>query len=660
MGVTSIALAQFQVGTNGQARDANNRIGANGLNEPTSTGVRVNGNQIVTGNVTGGQQFRGFVPYTDPGAFRGVTAGQNVDNFVRQSAGVPIGVYNNNNAQNVVPFYGDARAVAPPAGTVPIAQGVPGSVGVAEPLFAQPLSNDLRLTNPYDALLSQQTRPGELMLPGPVDPKTQDLTVITATPLYGIRQWRMGDQNDQQFLSNFTDLYANRRAQTQLDANTINRMRSELQQEPNDTNTGNAADANANGNANGNNAQLNNNALDNRLPGEQGNRLNDINSNQNRLDRPFDAANPNVENRPLDSNVGGNNALSSAGTNTGQSVRNRLLTSRRPGLTLATNSPQYREMQQRLARYRQNEGAVADVQANAKFQQDKRLDELAQQQQGNQPGQPGVGPMANNPAAPGGNLPGPAQPGVAPNVPGGAANVPGGGVPGGGVPGMQGNAPGGSGPGTGTGANAQPQQPTEPLPGVTSATPRTGAQANADANKPKPLVVKSLSAGMPQSAATNVMKEAEDLMKAGRYTSALDKFDQVDQVTPNDPLVSLGRATAELGASYYQRADAHLREAFTRNPALLLGQYDLREMLGNDRLDYLVRDLKDIAKNDPKQARPVFLLSYIYYNTGDERRASGYLDLAEKRAGGNDPFFKLLRQHWSLPSDVGAGEELNK
>src|SRR3954470_17578424 len=58
MTTASAALAQYQVGNNGQARDANNRIGSNGINDPTSTGIRVNGNQIVTNNVTGGQGFR--------------------------------------------------------------------------------------------------------------------------------------------------------------------------------------------------------------------------------------------------------------------------------------------------------------------------------------------------------------------------------------------------------------------------------------------------------------------------------------------------------------------------------------------------------------------------------------------------------------------------
>ena len=111
------AFAQHRV-DNGNARDSNNRLGSGGYNTggTTSTNPYAMNNNIVTGNVTGGREFRGFVPYTDPGAFRGPTSGVNTDRFVRQSAGVPIGVYNNNNAQNVTSFYGDSRGTAPPPG----------------------------------------------------------------------------------------------------------------------------------------------------------------------------------------------------------------------------------------------------------------------------------------------------------------------------------------------------------------------------------------------------------------------------------------------------------------------------------------------------------------------------------------------------------------
>ena len=53
-------------------------------------------------------------------------------------------------------------------------------------------------------------------------------------------------------------------------------------------------------------------------------------------------------------------------------------------------------------------------------------------------------------------------------------------------------------------------------------------------------------------------------MKQGKFSSALDKYDQAEQVAPNNSLIKLGRANAELGASYFARADQHLREAQPR------------------------------------------------------------------------------------------------
>src|SRR3954470_8353625 len=71
--VSLIATAQYRVET-GHANDVNNRVGSSGLNGGGSNRGQFNGvtgNDIVTGNVTAGKQFRGNVPYTDARAFRG-------------------------------------------------------------------------------------------------------------------------------------------------------------------------------------------------------------------------------------------------------------------------------------------------------------------------------------------------------------------------------------------------------------------------------------------------------------------------------------------------------------------------------------------------------------------------------------------------------------
>src|SRR5688500_3600688 len=185
-----------------------------------------------------------------------------------------------------------------------------------------------------------------------------------------------------------------------------------------------------------------------------------------------------------------------------------------------------------------------------------------------------------------------------------------------------------------------PVQPTQP---PQAAAPRTGP-------KPAPVKIDSLAKGVPGKGLADLLTGAESLMKEGRFSSALEKYDAAEQVAPNNPLIKLGRANAELGASYFARAEQHLREAFAADEALLMGQYDLRAFFGEDRLKVIANDLKEIANKEQTQVTPVFLLAYVAYNSENEPMAAGYLDLAEKRSGGKDALIKKIREHWTLPA----------
>jgi tetratricopeptide (TPR) repeat protein len=172
--------------------------------------------------------------------------------------------------------------------------------------------------------------------------------------------------------------------------------------------------------------------------------------------------------------------------------------------------------------------------------------------------------------------------------------------------------------------------------------------------RPQPAQVTSLADGIKAEGLAKVMRQAEDLMKKGRFVSALEQYALAEQVAPNNPFVWLGQAHAELGAGYYLRAAEHLRRALAGEPALMMAQYDLRTMIGQDRLEALVKDLKETAKAQEQNHGLVFLLAYLAYNTSNEQQAAVYLDLAQKRAGGNDDFYRLVRLHWNLPGGDGA------
>jgi len=188
-------------------------------------------------------------------------------------------------------------------------------------------------------------------------------------------------------------------------------------------------------------------------------------------------------------------------------------------------------------------------------------------------------------------------------------------------------------------------------------TPDKTGTEKTTAKKPQPLKIKSLAQGVVGEGLSNVLKKAESLMKEGKFASALDQYDAAEAVTPNNPLIWLGKANAELGAGFFKRAEAHLQQAYMTDKALMMGQYDLGAMLGEERLTRLVTELKENYSKDKTQSMPLFLLAYIAYNTGHEPQAMAYLDLAEKMGNAHAPFYKSLQEHWSLPEAPKNTEE---
>jgi cytochrome c-type biogenesis protein CcmH/NrfG len=196
--------------------------------------------------------------------------------------------------------------------------------------------------------------------------------------------------------------------------------------------------------------------------------------------------------------------------------------------------------------------------------------------------------------------------------------------------------------------------PAPRLPGGPATRP--AAPAAPRANLGKPVQVTSLADGVNARGLAQLLRSAERLMEQKKFGEALAAYDSAQQVAPNNPLIAVGTAHAEIGAATYRNAEAHLRDAFVRDPALMHAQYDLKKFLGQDHLQVVINDLKDIAKREPNFATPAFLLAYISYNTGNEPQAVTYLDDVEKRLGRPDAVVKLLRANWTLPPAAPANK----
>ena len=540
--------AQQQQPQTGRALDANNRIGSGGTNTyrpPPSAGVY--GNNLVNGTLGEGKQFHGSTGSVDATSFRGFTPGTSTDNFVRDSAGV--GVPNTPPPVPGVatPYYGASRFAAPSqSGFVqnPIGTGyVSGLPNVVQ-------SNDVRLGAHLDAQpYGQIPRAGELLLPGQIDPTSNQPTVLSASSLTGIRQLNASDATDASFLRRFTGTRQdNLLERIQLNTSDMQRMREELRLAPGLKGTGTEVgpDASSAGQAS---------------------------PVARPLGQPFEApASPSIANKPMVHLVESNPYGASITSDQGQ--YNRLVGSP------AQQSDQYNELKKRLERFQTNRKSTAEIGAD-QFNADMKARREAE-----------------------------------------------------------------------TKAAANTKKPADVIKNPTD--PKLGSETKPE-TKPDPLSVKSMTAGVNGKGLKEMLTKAESLMKDGKFTSAIDQYAAAEQVAPNQPLIWVGRANAELGAAYYNRAEAHLKDAFKSDEALLMAQYDLRTFLGEERMLSVIKDLKEIASADQKSATPVFLLAYIAYNTGNERKAAGYLDLAEKRTDGKDPAYKLLREHWSLPTNDAPG-----
>lgn len=546
-----VSQAQFRASNqDGRALDANNRVGSGGYNQRRDID-QPSGNQIVTGNVTAGRQFRGPVPYSDPNVFAGPSGTDSTDRFIRGSSGAP--EYSTQvDMTQPRPFYGN-RTITPP----------PGYVQTPEGTYAPaPLVSNTTAGQPPVGIVNNQTMsgrpmPGEMILPGP---GTDANSILTASPLYGIRQWDVNNPNDAYFLNNYTNMGYQGRGP--LDAQTLERYRQELR------NSGSQPPTDGSVNPN----QLNNPAMN--LP-----------------QTPENQALDNSVNR---GQVGGDQSLA-GNVGTDQSLRNRLLT------PPTQQSQQFAEMHNRYDRFKDDK-AKTDAEYNREYQAQLRQKKAQEEAKANQSDQP--------------------QKPVLPNQPGQVA-----------TPGRPITPP--------------QQQPTTPPEN----TENKEAQADkGQPEKPEPIKVDTLANGVQAKGLADVLRKAEALMKEGKFASALDQYDIAQQIAPNNPLIVLGRAHAELGAGYYARAEAHIRDAVTQDPAVLVGQYDLRVFIGTDRLQEVVKELKNISVNEPNQTTPVFLLAYIAYNTDNERQAAAWLDLAEKRAGRTDGVYRAMRELWQLPT----------
>lgn len=558
-----VARGQYQTdNSTGRARDANNRLGSGGYNDERHLPNGVTSEDIVYGNVTRGQGFRGPLSTKDAREFRTQTAGTNVSNFVRDSAGA---TQDPNQTFTPQRFYTDSKGVAAPGGYATEASAAD---------FGRPLANaigpvvgDLRQNvAPVNPLLNAPglTGNGDPLRPNLISP----LTVPGKGMTVPVWQAQTGLPSDDALESSLPGALRRLR----MNGASIRMMQEELSttaEQPLDSTE--------------------------RIGTDKG------------LSSPENPQNPAMKGSLA---APGQSQAMTGSLNTFVTLRQNLLTSMPAA---AKQSTQYAELQRRLLA--RPKAGSADQIAAQNYNEQLRLQ---QEQQ--------------------------AKASLAA------------------VPAVQPNATGLSSGNADPVKKAPEATPTQFSPLENSG--RLSVALNTRNTEPKiegggvvspdsVMRITTFTEGVKASGLRGLLERAETSMRDGKFTSALDNYDAAMSVAPNNPLILMARANAELGAGYYARAQTHLEQIYAADSSLLLAQYDLRVFFGDERLQYLVRDLKDVAQTEPAQPRPLFLLSYIAYNTNNPQSAADYLAEAEKR-GGKNPVFDKLREFWKLPK-AGAG-----
>ena len=628
LATASSAFAQYRI-DNGQVRDANNRIGSGGYNTGggnNSTGG-LNNNLIVTGNVGGGRSFRGNLGYTDSSAFRGNLGSASFDRFTRDSVGIGQVrgsdrlIYANQGVTTFRPFFGQGQTVAPPAGFVQ--DSATGGYVLPRPQLVTP--NDGRLD--YGGATRSQISRGTLA----------QSTIIGGPGLsnssFGAFDQRR--QLDQPFGgSEFTQLARPAARIGLLEQNQSGRagsldgrVVSNPRNPSNPANDGPAVvDRKTNDAAADDDPRtaLNGAAGSGGAPGDP-TRASQATTPAGTPITP--AITPAITpTTPAGTAPPANNATPAIPTNatsTGQGVQTR-------DLRAIQNNPQYAALQGRLnARKSAGPGQAAIEESNRRNQA-----VLAQRAKGT-PATPadakGTADVKGSADASGtadAKLPTNARP--SPSA----------------LPGAT--------PQLATPDAVAPQQ-AELRP---AGTPGAAASVVTGADQ-GPLEIKSLATGVKDAELRNTLADAEQMMRAGKFTSAIDAYDRAESIASDDPLVFTGRGIAELGGGYYRDAERHFRQAFAADHSLLLAKFDLRQMLSAERLNFLLDDIGRTANANKSDPGPLMLLAIVYYNTNLPDRAAKALDLAQQRAGGRDPVVKLMSEHWTLPSKSDAGD-LNK
>ncbi len=142
------------------------------------------------------------------------------------------------------------------------------------------------------------------------------------------------------------------------------------------------------------------------------------------------------------------------------------------------------------------------------------------------------------------------------------------------------------------------------------------------------------------------MQRGEQLLAEGKYFDAEAQFSAALVSRPSQPLATLGKLNAQLGAGLFLSAGATLRGLAVSHPEVLAVTYDPDILPAEQRLEEVVSLLAERAKRQENFApTAALLMGYLGHATGDAQLTRRGVERLEE-LGDPDELVPLLRALW--------------
>ncbi len=142
-----------------------------------------------------------------------------------------------------------------------------------------------------------------------------------------------------------------------------------------------------------------------------------------------------------------------------------------------------------------------------------------------------------------------------------------------------------------------------------------------------------------------LFQQAEEQMASGQYLDAERSYRLVMVQAPDNPLAQVGLIHAQLGSGLIRSAAFNLRNLFEEHPELIATRYGEKLLPPADRLEWLRGELQRMVDADSSSLDPGTMLAYLGHQVESRQLVRYGLAIAEE-ASPRDPLVAVLRRIW--------------